>query len=77
MTDLFDRASDREQQMRDDALAERARRANAGRAAESATHCSECEAIIPEPRRLAVPGVHTCIDCQTDIERGLITPGGR
>ena len=32
---------------------------------ESATHCIECDEPIPEPRRLAVPGVRTCIHCQS------------
>ncbi len=33
---------------------------------ESATHCAECEEPIPEPRRVAVPGVRLCLDCQRD-----------
>lgn len=33
----------------------------------SATHC-ECGEGIPEPRRVALPGVQTCIDCQTAAE---------
>lgn len=77
MTDIFDRAADREQEMRDDALAARARRAHNGRAAVSASHCLASEAIIPEPRRLALPGVQTCIDCQLDIERGIAHAGAR
>ncbi|WP_417483276.1 DksA/TraR family C4-type zinc finger protein [Maricaulis sp.] len=32
---------------------------------ESAEFCVECGEAIPEPRRLAVPGVRTCIACQT------------
>jgi phage/conjugal plasmid C-4 type zinc finger TraR family protein len=28
------------------------------------THCEECEAPIPEARRLAVPGVRLCVACQ-------------
>ena len=28
------------------------------------THCEECDAIIPEARRQAVPGVRLCVDCQ-------------
>ncbi|SEG07757.1 DksA/TraR family C4-type zinc finger protein [Marinobacterium lutimaris] len=35
---------------------------------ESATHCEECDAPIPEARRLAVPGVRICIKCQSELE---------
>lgn len=30
----------------------------------SAIHCEECGAAIPEARRLALPGVATCVHCQ-------------
>lgn len=36
---------------------------------ESATHCEECEALIPEARRLAVPGVTLCIQCQDAFDK--------
>jgi len=36
---------------------------------ESATHCDECEAAIPEARRKAVPGVRLCISCQSELEK--------
>ncbi|MBN9506713.1 MAG: DksA/TraR family C4-type zinc finger protein [Altererythrobacter sp.] len=32
---------------------------------ESATHCNECGEPIPEARRKAVPGVRTCVACQS------------
>ena len=32
---------------------------------EGATHCDECGEPIPEPRREAVPGVRTCVACQS------------
>ncbi len=32
---------------------------------ESETHCVECGEEIPEPRRRAIPGVRTCIACQS------------
>lgn len=35
---------------------------------ESATHCEECDALIPEARRRAVPGVQICIKCQSELE---------
>ncbi|MGD9600322.1 MAG: DksA/TraR family C4-type zinc finger protein [Gammaproteobacteria bacterium] len=28
------------------------------------THCEDCEAEIPEARRVAVPGVRRCVQCQ-------------
>jgi phage/conjugal plasmid C-4 type zinc finger TraR family protein len=33
---------------------------------DSLTHCAECEEPIPEKRRLALPGVKLCLDCQQD-----------
>ena len=32
---------------------------------ESETHCKECGEQIPEGRRRAVPGVRTCVECQS------------
>ena len=32
---------------------------------ESTTHCDECGEAIPEGRRTAVPGVRTCVACQS------------
>ncbi len=37
-------------------------------AGESATHCDECDAPIPEARRRAIPGVRICIACQSELE---------
>jgi len=31
---------------------------------DSLLHCEECDAVIPEARRLAVIGVRLCIACQ-------------
>ena len=33
---------------------------------ESLTHCAECDEPIPEKRRVALPGVKLCIDCQAE-----------
>lgn len=33
---------------------------------ESATHCQQCAAPIPEARREALPGVRLCIACQQE-----------
>ncbi len=35
---------------------------------ESLTHCAECEELIPEARRAAIPGVKLCIDCASEIQ---------
>ena len=71
MTDPFDRATEREEELRADALAAQARRAGlAGKtAADSAARCRICDEPIPEARRRALPGVQTCVDCQADLER--------
>ena len=36
---------------------------------ESLTHCKECNALIPESRRIAVAGVRLCIDCQSELDK--------
>jgi phage/conjugal plasmid C-4 type zinc finger TraR family protein len=33
------------------------------------THCADCGAVIPEPRRKAIPGVRLCISCQEAADR--------
>ena len=42
---------------------------------ESARYCVECEEEIPEARRLAVPGVKTCVHCQSKHDTNRIPPG--
>lgn len=73
MTDLWDRATAREEALRDDALAEQARRdPTRGKTfLDSARNCRVCDEAIPEKRRRAVPGVQTCVDCQNDLERAV------
>lgn len=73
MTNFFDRAAEREEELRHDALEEQARRAGMqGKTiADSAKHCSVCELPIPEERRKAILGVQTCVCCQVDLERAL------
>lgn len=34
----------------------------------SATECRECGWKIPEGRRVNMPGVQTCVECQQEIE---------
>ena len=36
---------------------------------ESATHCKECGAVIPDARRQAIPGVRLCVGCQSEVEK--------
>ncbi|MEM7678209.1 MAG: DksA/TraR family C4-type zinc finger protein [Myxococcota bacterium] len=33
---------------------------------ESRTRCEDCDALIPERRRQAVPGVRLCVACQRE-----------
>lgn len=43
---------------------------------ESAAHCDECDAVIPEKRRKAIPGVRLCVACQSELEsRETVTTG--
>lgn len=34
----------------------------------SLKYCKECDEEIPEARRLALPGVKCCINCQTKLD---------
>lgn len=36
---------------------------------ESSTHCEECDEVIPEARRKAIPGVRLCVGCQSELEK--------
>lgn len=69
--DIYDRATEREEALREDALNAQARRAGlTGKTwRDSADECRACGERIPMARRRAVPGVQTCIDCQTELER--------
>ena len=71
MTDLMDRACEREQELLADALREQALRAGlAGKSmADSAEECEDCGAVIPDARRAAVPGCLLCVSCQERTER--------
>ena len=72
MSDDVDRASAREQEVRDDALRAQARRAGlAGMTvADSAEFCGArgCGVLIPAARRAAVPGCRLCVVCQGRAE---------
>ena len=43
---------------------------------ESRKHCDDCDALIPEARRVAVPGVRFCIRCQDERDKKNIATGG-
>ena len=36
---------------------------------ESLSHCEECDAVIPEARRKAIPGVRLCVACQSELDK--------
>ncbi|MDO8769547.1 MAG: TraR/DksA C4-type zinc finger protein [Burkholderiaceae bacterium] len=68
LSDPNDRASVREAQIREDALAE-VRRLQAEQAAKGATtKCDTCGYNIPVARRRALPYVRLCVDCARDAE---------
>lgn len=43
---------------------------------ESAEFCVECDAAIPEARRVAIVGVELCVACQSRIEAEDTAAGG-
>lgn len=73
MTDIYDRATEREEEVRLDALASQAKRAGlVGKTvADSAHECGICDDPIPDDRRRALPGVQTCVSCQKELELEL------
>ncbi|HHA1824982.1 TPA: TraR/DksA family transcriptional regulator [Enterobacter hormaechei subsp. xiangfangensis] len=72
MADIIDTAAEIEELQRNAALS--AHRVN--RNAVSAERCEECDEPIPEPRRAAVPGCHTCTECQFILEKRRKLQGG-
>ena len=40
-------------------------------AGESALLCDECDAVVPEARRKALPGVRLCVNCQSACDEKL------
>jgi len=61
----FELASKFETDDRERAIAAVKARTPAG---ESLTHCLECEDLIPEERREALPGCKYCIGCALELE---------
>lgn len=66
MADVIDIANDQADYFLQVSLNRRERGAVA---AVSALDCEDCGDPIPEPRRIAVVGCDTCIDCQAARER--------
>jgi phage/conjugal plasmid C-4 type zinc finger TraR family protein len=73
VTDIYDRATEIEEQQRQQALQEHNRRAGlAGKTiADSAVECIVCDETITDDRRQALPGVQTCVACQSELERAV------
>ena len=70
MTDVFDRAQEREALDRAAAIEhERAHYPTQPWQLASACECAGCGETIPDARREAIPGVQLCVDCQTEAER--------
>ncbi len=42
---------------------------------EGETHCAECGEAIPEARRRALPGVCTCVACQSERDSRPVSFG--
>ena len=58
------------QQQIDDSIEDAIKRARAQLpSGPSLGHCEECGEPIPEPRRLAVPGVRLCLPCQEERDQ--------
>lgn len=43
---------------------------------ESAHHCEQCDAEIPEARRRAMPGVRLCVTCQEALDKQNVATSG-
>ena len=39
---------------------------------ETAEECDDCGEAIPEKRRQALPGVRTCVACQTERDKAVV-----
>lgn len=58
------------QEQIDDTVTDEVRRARARiPSGEGEAHCVECGETIPEARRRALPGVRTCVACQSVRDR--------
>tara|TARA_B110001454_G_scaffold54930_2_gene53709 strand:+ start:7069 stop:7302 length:234 start_codon:yes stop_codon:yes gene_type:complete len=64
MADDIDIAQEREQKNIEQALASRQQQYSG----ESEFYCVECDAVIPNRRREALPGVDVCVGCASKRE---------
>lgn len=73
MTDVFDRAAALEELERQEALQRQEERAGLkGKTVkDSAYTCRVCGRKIPDGRREVLPGVQTCVACQTELDHAL------
>ncbi len=62
------------QQQIDDSIKDAVERARAQLAqGPSLAQCEECEEVIPDARRVAVPGVRLCVNCQQALDENRRT----
>jgi len=43
---------------------------------ESLMHCEQCNDVIPEARRKALPGIRLCVGCQSNLENQQTNQAG-
>jgi len=68
MPDIADEGRMREELFLNLAL-DKQRRKTKPSGKKSRRNCVDCGEIIPRARKLAVPGVERCVECQGDYER--------
>lgn len=73
MSDVADLANDAMQESLDRILAQRTKPSTEV----SATECAECDADIPEARRIAVSGTEHCTECASILERKRFINGSK
>lgn len=66
--DIIDQAQARETDLRDAALAAHQQRLLAQQGRPASSHCVACGEEIAPLRRLALPGVTRCLECQKGLE---------
>jgi phage/conjugal plasmid C-4 type zinc finger TraR family protein len=42
----------------------------------SLSHCEDCDAEIPKARQEAIPGVHFCVNCQSERDKEQTAASG-